>query len=256
MSATGIPASLKTALDAIADVGRLIIASDFDGCIASIVSRPEDVVPDPTSVAAVRDAAELPNTWSALVSGRARADLEERSGLSAPVILIGSHGSESGDGFTQPVTDADRERLDSVVDELKAIAEPIDGAWVELKPISAVLHVRTAAPDAAAAALEQARAGVATWDGVEATEGKAVLELAVIKTSKGHALDALRERVAADAVIYLGDDVTDEKAFAHLRDSDIGVKVGDGDTIAGYRVADTDDVASVLAYVTQRRRTH
>ncbi len=90
---------------------------------------------------------------------------------------------------------------------------------------------------------------------MHSTEGKAVLELAVIETSKGHALDILRERLDCDVVIYLGDDVTDEKAFAHLRPDagDVGIKVGEGETAAAHRVADTDDVASVLDFVATRR---
>ncbi len=95
-----------------------------------------------------------------------------------------------------------------------------------------MLHVRNAAPpDDAVTALECARSGPpGSWEGVHATEGKSVLELAVIETSKGHALDTLRESLDCDVVIYLGDDVTDEKAFAHLRPDagDIGIKVGDG----------------------------
>lgn len=126
---------------------------------------------------------------------------------------------------------------------------------VETKPASTVLHVRNASAQDADAALDAARSGPADWTGVQVTEGKSVIELAVIETSKGHAIDALRAKFGADSVIYLGDDVTDEKAFAHLRAGDVGIKVGDGDTVAAYRITDTDDVATVLEFVAARRRT-
>ncbi|HET6706617.1 trehalase-like domain-containing protein, partial [Amycolatopsis sp.] len=79
-------------------------------------------------------------------------------------------------------------------------------------------------------------------------------ELAVVQTDKGRALDILRHQVGATAAIFLGDDVTDEKAFARLSGPDLGIKVGDGETLAGFRVPDTVDVALVLGFLLEERR--
>jgi trehalose 6-phosphate phosphatase len=84
-------------------------------------------------------------------------------------------------------------------------------------------------------------------------EGKAVVEFAVISTDKGEAIDILRERQDATAVVYFGDDVTDEKVFRRLRATDVGVKVGEGDTLAGYRVESPDDIADALEYLLRAR---
>ena len=54
-------------------------------------------------------------------------------------------------------------------------------------------------------------------------------------------------------MVFLGDDVTDEKAFARLRDGDVGVKVGPGPSAAQYRVGSPEDVAEALAYLAARR---
>ncbi|WP_439030274.1 trehalose-phosphatase [Gordonia terrae] len=255
MSDRDIPEELTEALTRAAGAGVLLVASDYDGCVSPIVSRPEDAVPDPASIEALTAAARLPDTAVAVVSGRERAVLSDLSGLSAPVILVGSHGSEFESGFAVEVTDEARTLLTRIIAELRSIAEEFAGTTVEVKPASTVLHVRNASAADADAALTRARTGPASWPDVHVTEGKAVIELAVIETSKGHALDALREQIGADAVIYLGDDVTDEKAFAHLRPEtgDIGIKVGEGDTAAGYRIADTDDVATVLGFVAAQR---
>ncbi|NMO00783.1 trehalose-phosphatase [Gordonia sp. TBRC 11910] len=254
MSSNGIPDDLAAALARVCASKRLVVACDYDGCVAPIVSRPQDAVPNPASTTAIEILATAPHTLAAVVSGRALADLRGLSGLSDSVTLIGSHGSEFDAGFSVPITAADTARLNRIIDEFHALATRFDGVTVEVKPASTTLHVRNAAPDDARAALAAARSGPARWPGVHTTEGKAVIELAVIDTSKGIALDTLRSRFDADAVLYLGDDVTDEKAFAHLRpDADVSIKVGDGDTRAQYRVAGTDDVATVLQTLAQLR---
>jgi trehalose 6-phosphate phosphatase len=98
------------------------------------------------------------------------------------------------------------------------------------------------------------RTGPAQLPGVEATAGKAVLEMAVVQVSKGAAIDTLRGRLGADAVLFVGDDVTDETAFGRLQPGDVGVKVGDGDTAARFRVSAPEDVTAMLEALLAARR--
>jgi trehalose 6-phosphate phosphatase len=75
-----------------------------------------------------------------------------------------------------------------------------------------------------------------------------------VDASKGSALDLLRSRLGATAALFVGDDVTDETAFAVLRDGDVGVKVGPGETAARYRVEDPEEVTAVLELLAEERR--
>src|SRR5690606_36790702 len=108
--------------------------------------------------------------------------------------------------------------------------------------------------DAAARVVAAVQEGPSSWEGVTTTDGKEVVELAVVRTVKGSALDTLRHQVGATAAIFVGDDVTDEKAFARLQGPDLSVKVGEGETLAQYRVQDSEDVATVLACLLEERR--
>jgi trehalose 6-phosphate phosphatase len=246
---TGLPPDLQRALTEAAQVARLLVTSDFDGTLAPIVNNPADARPLAEAAAALIELAELPSTAAALISGRALDTLRSLSSMPQTVHLVGSHGAEFDTGFVQ---DIDRDLLARIAVQLNAIAAKKSGVTVELKPASVALHVRNADPADAEAALKEARDASKLWN-AELTEGKAVLEFAVISTDKGEAVDTLREQHDIDAVVFFGDDVTDEKVFRRLRDSDVGVKVGPGDTAARYRVGSPDDVAVALKYLLHAR---
>jgi trehalose 6-phosphate phosphatase len=245
----GLPADLVQALDGAAATARLLVASDFDGTLAPIVSNPADARPLPGAADALRALAGLPSTTVALVSGRALETLRTLSSMPPAVHLVGSHGAELDTGFTQPI---DGDLLERITTALTEIAADRPGVTVEPKPASVALHVRNASAADGRAALEAAHAAAPEWD-AELTEGKSVLEFAVISTDKGEAIDIIRDRDNATAVVFFGDDVTDEKAFRRMRDGDVGVKVGPGDTLAAYRVESPDDVEAALVYLARQR---
>jgi trehalose 6-phosphate phosphatase len=241
-------AELDDALAELARAPRLLVALDFDGVLAPIVDVPSAARPLPASAEAVRALAGLPNTTVALVSGRGLADLGAVSGIDSPVRLVGSHGAElddDGEG-TGLLDDEQRARKAELASALAELIDGAPGVALEDKPAGIAVHVRNADPAVGARTLDAVRGGPATWSGVEATEGKAVLDLAVVQVSKGAAIDVLRERLGADAVLFVGDDVTDETAFVRMRDRDVGVKVGEGDTAAAYRVEAPEDVTALL----------
>jgi trehalose-phosphatase len=258
--AAPLGAELGAALGELARADVLLVACDYDGVIAPIVSDPARAFPLPASVEALTALAALPATPVAAVSGRARRDLAALSGFPAGIHLVGSHGTEFDAGFDASFdTELTPERRDlhaRIAGELARIVDGAEGVALETKPASIAVHVRNAADDVGEQVLRAVADGPARWPGVEATAGKKVLELAVISTSKGTALDVLRERLGATNVLFVGDDVTDEKAFARLRDTDVGVKVGAGDTLARYRVGEPADVVTLLTSLLRRRARH
>lgn len=249
-----LPDDVRRALAAAAHSPILLVAADFDGTISPIVAHPCDARPIPSAIEALTELAGLPHTASALISGRALTDLKALSGAPAVVNLVGSHGSEFVEGVFEGVDNAAQVRLGRLIAALESVSSRYPGSTVETKPISVAFHVRNVDPENARQALDDALAAADDFD-VHLTEGKAVREFALIRTDKGEALDLLRHRVNATAVIYFGDDVTDEWAFRRLvrEGSDVGVKVGPGDTMAAFRVDSPDDVAEALRFVVESR---
>ncbi|SNS80777.1 trehalose 6-phosphatase [Geodermatophilus saharensis] len=238
---SAVPAGLAAALTELAARRPLLVASDYDGVLAPLVDDPSAAVPSPGVDEALARVAAAEGVTVALVSGRGVDDLRRVSGLAGPYRFVGSHGAEYGG----PLTGELAGRRDAAAERMAPLVAAVPGAWLEVKPASVAVHVRRVADRAAAAAL-LAEAGAAADPSLTHKPGKDVLELAVTDADKGTAVTRLREDLGAAAVVYLGDDVTDEDAFRRLGSADLGVKVGDGETAAGHRVADPAAAVDVL----------
>ncbi len=249
-----LDAGLRRAIVEVARTPRLLVACDYDGTLAPIVADPWSAHPLPEAVIALRSLACLPDTTAAVISGRGLRDLAVLSRLPAEVHLVGSHGSEFDIGFVHALAQPARALHLRVVRTLSELADGTPGVVMEIKPASVALHLRQADPGAADRMLAHVRSGPCTWDGVQVTEGNAVVELSVIQTDKGQALEMLRHQYGATAAVYLGDDVSDEKAHARLSGPDLGIRVGSGATLAGYRVAGPTEAAVVLSLLAEERR--
>jgi trehalose 6-phosphate phosphatase len=245
--------ALEEALQRAAASARLLVAVDFDGTVSPLVDDPVDAEPLPAAQDALETLAGLSGTTVALVSGRALADLAARSGLGPPLRLVGGHGVELDD-LAVELPPGGAQLLARLRAALTDLASEVPGALVETKSASVAIHVRQAERRAASHVTAAALEGPGRWDGVHVLHGKEVVELAVVAPDKGAALARLRTQTGADAVVYVGDDVTDEAAFAALDgDGDVGVKVGPGTTLAAFRVDDPHDVTELLAHLAALR---
>lgn len=240
--------------DAPVDLARLVAAAerplliglDIDGVLSPLVDHADDA----SLLAGVADALVLldglPGVTIAAISGRALSSMRTFA-LPDHIQLIGSHGLEAGDSPMRPLDDDEQVRLGTLHDLAHAAALAAgDGAWVESKSASVAVHVRTADPELSAAALDALAQQTGDITGATSKPGSNVLELFARHASKGTALTELRAAIGAACAVFVGDDVTDEDAFATLQDGDISIKVGDAPTIAAHRLRDPADVLAWL----------
>jgi trehalose-phosphatase len=238
---------LEAALESIATAPVLLVASDYDGTLARIVRDPAEAKPVRDAIAALRTLAGLARTHVAVISGRARGELARLADFPDGVHLVGSHGGEFDSSFGDTLPPGAVRLREQLFEAVTAIAAGGSGMTIERKPAGVAFHYRNADEAEAERALERILRGPGALPGVHARSGKKVVELGVIETSKGDAVASLRRRFGASAVLFLGDDTTDEDAFATLGGADVGIKVGDGQTRAGYRVRGPEQAAEVLA---------
>jgi len=239
--------ALSDALGRLATTPRLLVALDFDGTLAPEVDAPLQARGLPAAMDAVRRLSALEQTTVALVSGRDLASLTEVSQTDDDVLLVGSHGIEVRvDGHESSLDEAEVDARARLSEAVHAAAEGREGVFVEEKPAGLALHTRLADEATTVAVHEAAREAVGALGGMHERVGKNVLEFAVRSTGKDDGIRRLREVTGATAVLYAGDDVTDEDGFRALGEGDLSIKVGPGETGAAHRVADPAAVADLL----------
>ena len=227
-----------------ADPGRALIALDFDGTLAPIVSEPSAARPHPGVLPALQRLAGSVGTL-AIITGRPAPVAVELGGFAGlpGLIVIGQHGFERWEAGRltspppPPQVAAARARLPGVL----AAAGAPEGTQVEDKGHALVVHVRrTADPQAALAALTGPLAEFAAGAGLDAKPGRLVIELRPPGVNKGAALTALIAERDPAAVLFAGDDLGDLPAFD-------AVRAARADGRAGVTVCSASDEVTALA---------
>lgn len=235
--------------------GRPAVFLDYDGTLTPIVSHPDAAVLDDAMREAISVlAAAVP---VAIVSGRDRADVEGRVGLSG-LYYAGGHGFDIAGPdrrLEHPGGIAALPSLDAAEATLRQALAHVPGARVERKRCSIAVHYRHVAPERVDEVFASARA--ATPPDLKRSEGKKVVELGPrVDWHKGRAVTWLLEALKLDRAdvipVFFGDDRTDENAFLSLGGDGVGILVGAPEypeTFADLRVADDGEVAAILRHL-------
>ncbi|WP_102226749.1 trehalose-phosphatase [Acidimangrovimonas sediminis] len=214
---------------------------DFDGTLAPLESRPEQVFLPARERLLMERLHHATGGAVAVITGRALDDIRKMTeGLT--LVLSGSHGVETlWPGETPRLAEGVFEALEAPHDALAAFAAP-RGLLLERKPGAVALHYRghEALGAACREAVDRAVAESSGDGGIElrAMHGTLVSEVAPAGVDKGTALSGLMERApfSARRPLMAGDDLTDEdgiRAAQALGGS--GIRIGGPDSDARVR---------------------
>jgi trehalose 6-phosphate phosphatase len=224
---------------------------DVDGTLVEIAARPDAVRAEPRMLAALEALVRAAGGAVALVSGRAIAVLDR---LFAPLQLptVGLHGLERRDArgrlHRAPARDP---AIEAAAPSFEDFAARHPGTLLEHKGLTVALHFR-AVPEAADAAVALARALADGSAGrIVVQRGKMVVELRPAGSDKGDAVAAFAAEppFAGRLPVFIGDDVTDESAFAAVnRMGGHSIRIGGADvpTAARWRI---ETVAGLIAWI-------
>lgn len=255
-----VPADVATRLAG----APLLLMLDVDGTLAPIAPRPDDAAVPPETKRVVEALAAHPRVIVAFVSGRAAADVARIAGVSGAWV-VGNHGFEivrpDGSSLDGGASGDAREAVAAAVRDIAPIVASVPGALIEDKRWTASVHFRLA-DTSAASVLRAAVDRAAARRGLRVMEGKKVFEIRPNEdVNKGTVALRLARELAngGGAVVYLGDDATDEDAFASLRASSpaaVTARVTNDDgtrTAAEFSLEDTGAVRRFLWWLAVAR---
>jgi trehalose 6-phosphate phosphatase len=241
--------AVSSAAPPLLDVRRHALFLDLDGTLVEIEERPDDVVAGGALRTLLRRACAAMDGAVALITGRTISDADRILG-GAIANIAGVHGLEHRiNGKLDRDHEAASELNAALEDVRDLVAAGMLQANIEEKGASVALHYRhlpEIEQDVRACAAQ-----IAARHRLRTLPGKMVIEIVAGAHTKGDAMEALMRSppFAGRTPVAVGDDVTDEDAFAAAaRAGGFAVRVGESRTSsAAYRLATPAEVHDWLA---------
>ena len=228
---------------------------DFDGTLTELAPSPDAVLVDPSLPGILVSLERSLGGALAVVSGRPLSEIDALMGVVLPG--AGVHGLEMRERKTSvahPPPD------DGAVATVRQALAPLVSAdprlILEEKPGAVALHYRRA-PERERDCRAAMQAALKAAPGLHLIDGKMVLEAKPGHVNKGEAIRRLMdaEPFAGRIPVFAGDDRTDEDGFEVVNAlKGVTIKIGQGETRAGYRIASVEaflvwlgEVASFLS---------
>ncbi|MFD1796602.1 trehalose-phosphatase [Paracoccus aurantiacus] len=226
---------------------RAALFLDFDGVLVEIAASPDAIQVPPALQDRLDRLHDRLDGALALVSGRHVADLRRYLPRFAGVIA-GSHGAEMAHGDRVDLASGAALDIAAIHAAAHHLAAAHGTILVEEKPLGVAMHYR-AEPALAAFVDAAMRELEAQFPGTRLQPAKMAVELQPEDAGKDGALGRLMSAAPFQGrvPVYVGDDLTDEPAMTAAQDrGGFAIKIGEGDSVARYRLADPPALARWL----------
>ena len=242
---------------------KTVLFIDFDGTLAPLADAPHKAFMPARVRDLLRKLSRDRNFKIVIISGRDIKDLREKVGLKN-IIYAGSHGLEiKGPGINLNIakSSASTRVLRGILAGLRKALFGIKGVLIENKGLSVAFHYRLVSGADKKRAVSVFKNLVEPFrraSKIKILPGKKVFEVCLpVNWDKGRAaLYIILKLFHGETIlpIYVGDDVTDEKAFKALRGAALTIHVGEKhDTAAEFGVKDTRGVYRLIANLAAQR---
>jgi trehalose 6-phosphate phosphatase len=230
---------------------------DFDGTLADIAERPEEVTVTEATRAAIEALVKSTGSAVAIITGRDIASIDH---FLAPVRLpvAGVHGLTRRDAnghLHQP--EFDEQALEAIDASLTPLVAREAGLLLERKVGAIALHYRQR-PELEQECLEAMERAANGYPAIALRRGKMVIEAIGHAGNKGAAIGSFLQEAPflGRTPVFAGDDLTDEDGFAYVNGrKGVSIKVGNGATRANYRVENREALLAWLRTFVEKTTT-
>jgi alpha,alpha-trehalase len=245
----------------------LFLLLDFDGTLTPIAQKPQDAAISMETRDLLIRISKTPESKVAVISGRSLRDVKQLVAIDG-IIYAGNHGMEMEGpdfSFQHPLPEGYGDCLKKLSDILQRDLADIRGLLFEEKGFGLSIHYRNVPPDRLPGLMNYFNQADQLFlqNHVKRHDGKMVFELRPsLAWDKGRAVLWLLERQGnlksgqEFYPVYIGDDQTDEDAFAALKNSGLTVVVGRVEhSCAQYYLEDTADVMRFLRQIADAEKS-
>lgn len=237
----------------------LLLLLDFDGTVVPIVATPQKIQFSHKIKSLLLQLENTAQIKIAIISGRSLKDIKFQIGISN-LVYAGNHGLEwEISGKKERLKQFSEKSLFSpeLRKRLLSLQMNFPGIYIEDKTLTIAIHYRLLSAQKLPSFhyyINHILTASIKLLGLQLAQGKKVYELRRrVNWTKGDFVKILLEKYYQDkfhAIIYIGDDLTDEDVFKKLPDI-IGVKVGRSKTVARYFLNNQHEVIELLHWLKQ-----
>jgi trehalose 6-phosphate synthase/phosphatase len=233
---------------------KRLLFLDYDGTLVPFTNRPLEARPPESLLALLEKLTARSDQQVVLVSGRPRRQLDNWLGQISGLWLAAEHGAVVRDpgasGWTPlraTVPMGWKSRVQPVLDHF---VDRTPGSFVEEKEYSLVWHYRMSDPefgDWLANELAATLEDLLTETELRAVRGQKAIEVRLAWANKGEIVSRMEGLWPADFRLAIGDDRTDEDLFERLPPEAWTIHVGQGQSLARFRLESPAAVVGLLA---------
>lgn len=222
--------------------GSGVLFLDYDGTLVPIRLDPDECYPDDDLLQLLDGLQSKYEIY--IVTGRSIEDMSKF--LGGRYNLIALHGAvKVVDGEVVnllPELNLYREICNRIYNNRALFEKQLEGLRMYNKNGNLLFHLGMVRDDSVLEKIRLAVERLASENQMEVYEGKDILELRPPGIDKGKAISMIRDGRKA---IIAGDDSTDEDSFRENPET-LRIKVGEGDSVADYRLSDYEEMRSFL----------